>query len=54
MYLIINEQATGRLHRTGQTQAVKRYLIQADNTVDSKVIGRLTDNYNRLKASGLI
>ena len=52
--LIINEQATGRLHRTGQTQAVKRYLIQADDTIDSKVVGRLNDNYNRLKASGLI
>jgi len=52
--VIINEQATGRLHRTGQTQAVIRYLIQAENTIDDKVFGRLQDSYDKLKESGLI
>lgn len=52
--LIINEQATGRLHRQGQTEPVIRYLIQAEDTIDSKVLGRLQSRYDRLKESGLI
>lgn len=52
--LVINEQATGRLNRQGQTQPVNRFLIQAINTVDDRVLGRLQERFNRLKASGLI
>ena len=52
--LVINEQATGRLNRQGQTTAVNRFLIQATNTVDDRVLGRLQERFNRLKASGLI
>lgn len=52
--LIINEQATGRLNRQGQTQIVNRFLIQATDTVDSRVLGRLQERFDKLKASGLI
>lgn len=52
--LVINEQATGRLNRQGQTTAVNRFLIQATNTVDDRVLGRLQERFDRLKASGLI
>ena len=52
--LIINEQATGRLNRQGQTQPVNRFLIQATNTVDDRVLGRLQERFDKLKASGLI
>ena len=52
--LVINEQATGRLNRQGQTAAVNRFLIQATNTVDDRVLGRLQERFDRLKASGLI
>lgn len=52
--VVINEQATGRLHRGGQEQSVNRYLILAEDTIDSKVFGRLVDKYNSLKESGLI
>lgn len=52
--LIINEQATGRLNRQGQTQTVNRFLIQATDTVDERVLGRLQERFDKLKASGLI
>lgn len=52
--LIINEQATGRLNRQGQTQPVNRFLIQATDTVDERVLGRLQERFDKLKASGLI
>lgn len=52
--LVINEQATGRLNRQGQSTAVNRFLIQATNTVDDRVLGRLQERFDRLKASGLI
>ena len=52
--LVINEQATGRLNRQGQKTAVNRFLIQAINTVDDRVLGRLQERFDRLKASGLI
>ena len=51
---MINEQATGRLNRQGQTQPVNRFLIQAEDTIDDKVLGRLQERYDRLSASGLI
>ena len=52
--LVINEQATGRLNRQGQTQPVNRFLIQAIDTVDDRVLGRLQERFDKLKASGLI
>lgn len=52
--LVINEQATGRLNRQGQTQPVNRFLIQAIDTVDDRVLGRLQERFDRLKGSGLI
>ena len=52
--LVINEQATGRLNRQGQEQPVNRFLIQAEDTIDDKVLGRLRERYDRLAASGLI
>ena len=52
--LVINEQATGRLNRQGQTQPVNRFLIQATDTVDDRVLGRLQERFDKLKASGLI
>lgn len=52
--LVINEQATGRLNRQGQTTAVNRFLIQATNTVDDRVLGRLQERFDKLKASSLI
>ena len=52
--LVINEQATGRLNRQGQTQTVNRFLIQATDTVDDRVLGRLQERFDKLKASGLI
>lgn len=52
--LVINEQATGRLNRQGQTQSVNRFLIQATDTVDDRVLGRLQERFDKLKASGLI
>ena len=52
--LVINEQATGRLNRQGQTTVVNRFLIQATNTVDDRVLGRLQERFDKLKASGLI
>lgn len=52
--LVINEQATGRLNRQGQERVVNRFLIQAENTIDDRVLGRLQQRYSRLKESGLI
>ena len=52
--LVINEQATGRLNRQGQERVVNRFLIQAENTIDDRVLGRLEERYSRLKESGLI
>ena len=47
--LVINEQATGRLNRQGQKTAVNRFLIQAIDTVDNHVLGRLQERFDRLK-----
>lgn len=52
--LILNKQAEGRLHRSGQTKPVNRYLIHSANTIDNKVIGRLKDRYDTLVNEGLI
>ena len=52
--LVINEQATGRLNRQGQEHSVNRFLIQAADTVDDRVLGRLQERYNKLQESGLI
>nr|DAJ48565.1 MAG TPA: Recombination ATPase helicase [Caudoviricetes sp.] len=52
--LVINEQATGRLNRQGQERAVNRFLIQAADTIDDRVLGRLQERYNKLQESGLI
>jgi len=48
-------QAQGRLHRTGQTGTVVRWLLQCPGTVDTEsVIPRLDQRYTDLKVSGLI
>lgn len=48
-------QAQGRLHRTGQTGTVIRWLLQCPGTVDTEsVIPRLDQRYADLKVSGLI
>ena len=48
-------QAQGRLHRTGQTGTVVRWLLQCPGTVDTEsVIPRLDQRYADLKVSGLI
>ena len=48
-------QAQGRLHRTGQTGTVVRWLLQCPGTVDTEsVIPRLGQRYADLKVSGLI
>lgn len=48
-------QAQGRLHRTGQTGTVVRWLLQCPRTVDTEsVIPRLDLRYADLKVSGLI
>lgn len=52
--LVINEQATGRLNRQGQEHSVNRFLIQAADSVDDRVLGRLQERYNKLQESGLI
>lgn len=52
--LIINEQAHGRLHRSGQTRGVVRYLVQCPGTIDDTVVGRLAERHRALTESGLI
>lgn len=53
--LILNEQAKGRLSRQGQKHTVTRYLIEAENTVDTRaVVPRLNKRYKQLKESGLL
>ena len=52
--LVINEQAHGRLHRSGQTRGVVRYLVQCPGTVDDTVVGRLAERHRALTESGLI
>lgn len=52
--LILNQQAIGRLHRSGQTRGVVRYLLQCPGTIDDTVFGRLQDRFDSLKSSGLI
>lgn len=52
--LVINEQAHGRLHRSGQTRGVVRYLVQCPGTVDDTVVGRLAERHRTLTESGLI
>lgn len=48
-------QAQGRLHRTGQTGTVVRWLLQCPRTVDTEsVIPRLDQRYADLEVSGLI
>lgn len=48
---ILNEQAEGRLSRTGQTKTVNRYLIQAKDTLETtKQLGRLSLNKEALTA----
>lgn len=49
---ILNEQAEGRLSRTGQTKTVNRYLIHACDTIETeKQLGRLELNKATLEAS---
>ena len=52
--LIINEQAQGRLHRSGQERGVVRYLVQCPGTIDDTVVGRLAERHRALTESGLI
>lgn len=52
--LVINEQAHGRLHRSGQTRGVVRYLVQCPGTIDDTVVGRLAERHRALTESGLI
>lgn len=53
--VVLNEQATGRLHRGGQTKRVTRYLYQCPDTVDTRAVEpRLAEKYNSLSRSGLI
>jgi putative helicase len=52
--LVINEQAQGRLHRSGQTRGVVRYLVQCPGTIDDTVVGRLAERHRALTESGLI
>jgi superfamily II DNA or RNA helicase len=52
--LIINEQAQGRLHRSGQERGVVRYLVQCPGTSDDTVVGRLAERHRALTESGLI
>ena len=52
--LVINEQAQGRLHRSGQERGVVRYLVQCPGTIDDTVVGRLAERHRALTESGLI
>ena len=52
--LVINEQAQGRLHRSGQMRGVVRYLVQCPGTIDDTVVGRLAGRHRALTESGLI
>ena len=52
--VIINKQARGRIARQGQSRLVNSYLIQATDTIDSRVVGRLDDRFTALKESGFI
>lgn len=52
--VIINQQARGRIDRQGQERLVNSYLIQAEDTIDSRVVGRLEQRFNALKGSGFI
>lgn len=52
--LVINEQAHGRLHRSGQKRGVVRYLVQCPGTIDDTVVGRLAERHRALTESGLI
>lgn len=52
--LVINEQAQGRLHRSGQKRGVVRYLVQCPGTIDDTVVGRLAERHRALTESGLI
>lgn len=53
--VVLNLQATGRLHRGGQTQRVTRYLYQCEGTVDTTaIVPRLEEKYSNLKSSGLV
>ena len=52
--LVINEQAQGRLHRSGQKRSVVRYLVQCPGTIDDTVVGRLAERHRALTESGLI
>lgn len=48
---LLNQQAQGRLHRSGQTQPVQRWIIQSEGTVDTKVYTRLEGNAKQMKAA---
>lgn len=53
--VVLNQQATGRLHRGGQCRRVTRYLYQCPGTVDTEALEkRLTEKYESLKESGLV
>lgn len=48
---MLNQQAQGRLHRSGQTKPVQRWIIQSKGTVDTKVYVRLEGNAKQMKAA---
>lgn len=48
---MLNMQAQGRLHRSGQTKPVQRWVIQSRGTVDTKVYTRLAGNAKQMKAA---
>lgn len=48
---LLNIQAQGRLSRTGQTQTVNRWMIQAVNTIESKQIGKLKSDQDLMDAA---
>lgn len=48
---LLNQQASARLHRSGQKHPVQRWFIQSKGTVDTKVYVRLAGNAKQMKAA---
>lgn len=52
--LMLNVQARGRLFRPGQTKVVNRYVIVAEDTIETRQLGRLKTTENRLTEGGML
>lgn len=52
--VLANKQATGRLRRPGQKHSINRFVLRAEDTIETRQLGRLETNHNLLVDAGMM